>query len=297
MGIQIYIYKVLKQVHPEVGCSKKAMDVLNSFVTDIFNRICLTEEYYITSTEVALLADNGVDIAKHAGPGVSVIEYGCGSSDKIRSLLDCLDNPAEYWGIDISRDHLLRNADAIGGQRLPQRALQQRKTKGLRRLGLPQTATIFGAGDVPLTIVTLDGIRHRRGQQGPLHSLQCRLIQMLQVLAADTGTGHVMHHHQVIRLALGLDRCQRIDHAVHLFGTARNTLPVWKRHQRWVEPGILRRQAKTQVGIGKGLIQAFKGMRHDRTPGHLPVLLGHIAPDSAPDAGGWHDQRAARRGG
>ena len=40
MCIQIYIYKVLKQVHPEVGCSKKAMDVLNSFVADIFNRIC-----------------------------------------------------------------------------------------------------------------------------------------------------------------------------------------------------------------------------------------------------------------
>ncbi len=82
--------------------------------SDIFNRICLTEEYYVTRTEVALLADNGVDIAKHAGPGVSVIEYGCGSSDKIHRLLDCLDNPAEYWGIDISRDHLLRSADAIG---------------------------------------------------------------------------------------------------------------------------------------------------------------------------------------
>ena len=82
--------------------------------SDIFNRICATEEYYVTRTEVALLAEIGADIAKHAGPGVSVIEYGCGSSDKIRSLLDCLDSPAEYWGIDISRDHLLRSADAIG---------------------------------------------------------------------------------------------------------------------------------------------------------------------------------------
>jgi dimethylhistidine N-methyltransferase len=82
--------------------------------SDIFNRICATEEYYITRTEIVLLNNIGAEIAAHAGPGVSVIEYGCGSSDKIRSLLDALGNPAEYWAIDISRDHLLRSADAIG---------------------------------------------------------------------------------------------------------------------------------------------------------------------------------------
>ena len=36
----IYIYKVLKQVHPEIGVSKRAMQVLNCFVEDIFDRIC-----------------------------------------------------------------------------------------------------------------------------------------------------------------------------------------------------------------------------------------------------------------
>ncbi|XP_067829781.1 histone H2B type 1-A-like [Heptranchias perlo] len=35
----IYIYKVLKQVHPDTGISSKAMSVINSFVTDIFERI------------------------------------------------------------------------------------------------------------------------------------------------------------------------------------------------------------------------------------------------------------------
>ena len=34
-----YIYKVLKQVHPDTGISNKAMLVLNSFVNDIFERI------------------------------------------------------------------------------------------------------------------------------------------------------------------------------------------------------------------------------------------------------------------
>ena len=35
----IYIYKVLKQVHPDTGISSKAMSIMNSFVNDIFGRI------------------------------------------------------------------------------------------------------------------------------------------------------------------------------------------------------------------------------------------------------------------
>ena len=35
----IYIYKVLRQVHPDTGVSSKAMSIMNSFVNDIFERI------------------------------------------------------------------------------------------------------------------------------------------------------------------------------------------------------------------------------------------------------------------
>ena len=34
-----YIYRVLKQVHPDVGISKRAMAIMNSFVNDIFERL------------------------------------------------------------------------------------------------------------------------------------------------------------------------------------------------------------------------------------------------------------------
>ena len=50
-----YIYKVLKQVHPDTGISKKGMSIMNSFINDIFERIageagkvargCRVEEY------------------------------------------------------------------------------------------------------------------------------------------------------------------------------------------------------------------------------------------------------------
>ena len=72
----------------------------------IFNRICGTEEYYVTRTEIGLLSDRRDDIRRLAGPGAVVIEYGCGSAAKINLLLDALEDPAEYAAIDISPEHL-----------------------------------------------------------------------------------------------------------------------------------------------------------------------------------------------
>ena len=43
----IYVYRVLKQVHPQTGISSKAMSIMNSFVNDVFERL---------SHEAALLA-------------------------------------------------------------------------------------------------------------------------------------------------------------------------------------------------------------------------------------------------
>ena len=35
-----YIYRVLKQVHPETGISKRGMSIMNSFINDVFERVC-----------------------------------------------------------------------------------------------------------------------------------------------------------------------------------------------------------------------------------------------------------------
>ena len=35
----IYIYRVLKQVHPETGISKKSMSIMNSFINDVFEKV------------------------------------------------------------------------------------------------------------------------------------------------------------------------------------------------------------------------------------------------------------------
>ncbi|GAU94130.1 hypothetical protein RvY_15451 [Ramazzottius varieornatus] len=72
----VYIYKVLKQVHPDTGVSSKAMAIMNSFVNDIFERIAgeasrlsqYNKKSTITSREiqtaVRLLLPG--ELAKHA---------------------------------------------------------------------------------------------------------------------------------------------------------------------------------------------------------------------------------------
>ena len=37
----IYIYKVLKQAHPNISISSQAMNIMNSFVNDIFERLAV----------------------------------------------------------------------------------------------------------------------------------------------------------------------------------------------------------------------------------------------------------------
>ena len=68
----MYVYKVLKQVHPDTGISSKAMGIMNSFVNDIAGEAsCLThynKHSIITSREIqtamSLLLPG--ELAKHS---------------------------------------------------------------------------------------------------------------------------------------------------------------------------------------------------------------------------------------
>jgi len=79
----------------------------------LFDLICELPEYYPTRTENALLAGKGAEIAACVGPSAQIVEYGCGSVQKVRILLDALDRPAAYVAVDISREHLLSAAAAL----------------------------------------------------------------------------------------------------------------------------------------------------------------------------------------
>ena len=79
----------------------------------LFDQICTLEEYYPTRTELRILNHHKQDIATLMGRYCHLIEFGSGSSRKIRSLLDAVQDLAEYTAVDISKDHLLSAASAL----------------------------------------------------------------------------------------------------------------------------------------------------------------------------------------
>jgi dimethylhistidine N-methyltransferase len=79
----------------------------------LFDEICELPEYYLTNTELAIMQRHVGEMAQRIGPQASLIEFGSGSSVKIRILLQHLDQLAAYVPVDISREHLVKAADAI----------------------------------------------------------------------------------------------------------------------------------------------------------------------------------------
>jgi len=74
--------------------------------SELFEEITQLDEYYPTRTEISLLKDYGPEIAKRAGEGCAVVEFGSGSSRKTHILLDHLNDPAAYVPIEIDAEAL-----------------------------------------------------------------------------------------------------------------------------------------------------------------------------------------------
>jgi dimethylhistidine N-methyltransferase len=67
----------------------------------LFERICRLPEYYLTRAELSLTRKNIASIARFAGAGSELIEYGSGESLKSRLLIRAM-RPAAYLPVDIS---------------------------------------------------------------------------------------------------------------------------------------------------------------------------------------------------
>ena len=72
----VYIYRVLKQVHPETGISKKSMSIMNSFINDIFEKVASESSRLVRYNKKHTLSSSEVqtavrlllpgELAKHA---------------------------------------------------------------------------------------------------------------------------------------------------------------------------------------------------------------------------------------
>ncbi|XP_031556591.1 late histone H2B.L4-like [Actinia tenebrosa] len=71
-----YLHKVLKQVHPDIGISSRAMGIMNSFVNDLFERLAVEAAKLVTINHKSTLSSREVqtavrlllpgELAKHA---------------------------------------------------------------------------------------------------------------------------------------------------------------------------------------------------------------------------------------
>ncbi len=78
--------------------------------SELFDRICQLDEYYLTRSELAIMDRFASEMGAQIGPGAMLVEYGSGSSVKTRYLLDDLPDAVAYVPVDISGEHLQRTA-------------------------------------------------------------------------------------------------------------------------------------------------------------------------------------------
>lgn len=78
----------------------------------LFEAITELPEYYPTRTELGIFAEHMASLARSLDPGCCVVEYGSGSSLKIRKVLEEV-QPAAYVPVDISGDHLVEMAEDL----------------------------------------------------------------------------------------------------------------------------------------------------------------------------------------
>ena len=81
--------------------------------SELFEEITELPEYYLTRTEMAILRQRAGEIASSIGGDVDLVEFGSGSSAKVRILLDRLEGATTYMPVDISRSYLVDAASAL----------------------------------------------------------------------------------------------------------------------------------------------------------------------------------------
>jgi dimethylhistidine N-methyltransferase len=79
----------------------------------LFERITELPEYYPTRCELALLREHAPAIAALLAPRCALIEFGSGSSRKVRTLLASAPDVAAYVPVDISGEFLNQEAAAL----------------------------------------------------------------------------------------------------------------------------------------------------------------------------------------
>ena len=83
--------------------------------SDLFEAITRLPEYYPTRTEVGILDRSGPEMAALLPARAALVEFGSGSTIKLRRLLRHLDKLAAYVPVDVSGEFLRSQAEVLSG--------------------------------------------------------------------------------------------------------------------------------------------------------------------------------------
>jgi L-histidine Nalpha-methyltransferase len=107
-----------------------------------FERICSLPEYYVTRTELDVLARHAGEMGALIGADAELVEFGAGSGRKVRLLLDALIRPRAYVPVDISGEYLAAAAAQLDDD-YPELTVKPIVADFSRPFGLP--APMLGA--------------------------------------------------------------------------------------------------------------------------------------------------------
>jgi dimethylhistidine N-methyltransferase len=79
----------------------------------LFEEITALPEYYLTRCELALLRERAGEIARFFPARSALVEFGSGSSKKVRIVLDAAPTIAAYVPVDISLEMLVQEAQEL----------------------------------------------------------------------------------------------------------------------------------------------------------------------------------------
>ncbi len=86
--------------------------------SELFDRICDADEYYIPQVESSIVRDRIDEIVSALGPGLILAEPGSGSAQKVEPILEALDSPAAFAPVEISAAPLNESSARIA-ERFP----------------------------------------------------------------------------------------------------------------------------------------------------------------------------------
>ncbi|HEX9746647.1 MAG TPA: L-histidine N(alpha)-methyltransferase [bacterium] len=81
--------------------------------SELFEQITMLDEYYVTRTELSIMREHIVDIAKSIGPECTLFEFGSGSGIKTHMLLSHMEDPVAFIPIEIEKTILVKSSEKI----------------------------------------------------------------------------------------------------------------------------------------------------------------------------------------